>query len=271
MTQPQVDMDMLKSRLKATWMSGDYGTFATPLLPSALEFLTRARIQPGERVLDVGCGAGQTAIPAAKAGAIVTGVDIATNLIEQARERAREENVNVTFEEGDAENLQFPDASFDVVLSLFAAIFAPRPELVANELTRVCRPGGRIVMGNWTPDCFIGQMFRVIGRHVPPPPMPSPMLWGNEDTTRARLGDRVRDVVMHHDAYQFHYPFPPEQTVEFFARYYGPTNRAFAGLDEAGRAALKHDLTALWSDNNQARDGRTVVYSDLLTVTAIRA
>ncbi|PYE50493.1 class I SAM-dependent methyltransferase [Deinococcus yavapaiensis] len=271
MTQPQTDMNALKARLKATWMSGDYSTFATPLLPGALEFLKRADLKLGERMLDVGCGAGQTAIPAAQAGAIVTGVDIATNLIEHARERARKEQVDVTFEEGDAEDLQYPDASFDVVLSLFAAMFAPRPDLVAKELTRVCRRGGRIVMGNWTPTCFIGQMFKVIGRHVPPAPMPSPLLWGNEDTVRERLGDRVRDVVMTHGSYQFDYPFSPERTVEFFATYYGPTNRAFAVLDEAGQAALKRDLTALWSDNNQAQDGRTIVYSDLLTVQAIRA
>ncbi|WP_019587721.1 class I SAM-dependent methyltransferase [Deinococcus apachensis] len=271
MTQPQVDLEALKSRLKLTWMSGDYGTFAQPLLPGALEFLMRANVGPSERMLDVGCGAGQTAIPAAKAGVTVTGVDIATNLIEQARTRTQQESVEVRFEEGDAENLQFPDGSFDVVLSLFAAIFAPRPELVAHELTRVCRTGGRIVMGNWTPDGFIGRMFKVIGRHVPPAPMPSPMLWGQEDTVRERFGDRVRDLLLEHHPYPLKYAFLPEQVVEFFIQHYGPMDRAFASLDEAGQAALRRDLVALWSENNEAQDGTTLVQSDMLIVQAVRA
>jgi ubiquinone/menaquinone biosynthesis C-methylase UbiE len=136
-------MQGLKARLKATWMSGDYGHFATYLEPGALEFLSRIPLQPGMRILDVASGAGQISIPAARAGAKVTGIDIASNLIEQARTRARAENLDAHFDEGDAEMLPYPDSSFDLVISLIGAMFAPRPELVAAELKRVCRPGGK--------------------------------------------------------------------------------------------------------------------------------
>ncbi|WP_334188785.1 class I SAM-dependent methyltransferase, partial [Noviherbaspirillum sp.] len=170
-TEMTPDMQALKAKLKATWMSGDYGHFATYLEPGALDFLNRLAIEPGTRMLDVACGAGQIAIPAARAGVKVTGVDIASNLIEQARNRARTEGVEVQFDEGDAEMLPYDHARFDLVVSLIGAMFAPRPERVAAELLRVCRPGGRIVMANWTPEGHVGQMFKIIGKHVPPSPL----------------------------------------------------------------------------------------------------
>src|SRR5512139_443741 len=181
------EMETIKTRLKATWMSGDYGLFATYLEPGALEFLARIPIEPGMRVLDVACGAGQISIPAARAGAKVTGIDIATNLIEQARARAQAENLDARFDEGDAEMLPYEDSSFDLVVSLIGAMFAPRPELVAAELKRVCRPGGRIIMANWTPSGFVGQMFRAHGKHVLPPAIVlPPVKWGDEETVRER-------------------------------------------------------------------------------------
>src|ERR687893_2386865 len=152
------EMETLKARLKATWMSGDYGTFAKYLEPGALEFLGRLRVEPGTEMLDVACGAGQISIPAARDGARVTGVDIATNSIERARARAQDEGLDARFDEGDAEELPYGDASFDVVVSLFGAMFAPRPERVAAELVRVCRPGGRIAVADWTPGGFVGRM-----------------------------------------------------------------------------------------------------------------
>src|SRR4028119_2270677 len=221
------EMESLKGRLKATWMAGDYGHFAKYLEPGALEFLKRLPVQAGTRLLDVACGAGQISIPAARAGARVTGVDIATNSIEQARARAQEEGLDARFEEGDAEMLPYEDASFDLVTSLFGALFAPRPDRVASELVRARRPGGRIVMGNWTPEGFVGQMFKVIGKHVPPPAlMPSPLLWGDEATVRERLSEGVAELGLTKRQYPFHYPFPPSEVVEHFRTYYGPMNRA---------------------------------------------
>ena len=272
MTAMTPEMEALKARLKATWMAGDYGHFAKYLEPGALEFLARLAVAPGTRMLDVACGAGQIAIPAARAGAQVTGIDIASNLIEQARARASAEGVDVRFDEGDAEMLPCDDAAFDLVVSLIGAMFAPRPERVAAELVRVCRPGGRIVMANWTPDGHVGRMFKIIGKHVPPPPlMPSPLKWGDEATVRERLQQGVARLDAVKRLYPMHYPFPPAEVVEFFRVYYGPTNRAFAALDAAGQGALRQDLEQLWTANNRARDGSTRIEAEYLEVSAIRA
>ena len=266
------EMEALKTRLKAMWMAGDYGHFAKFLEAGAMEFFPSLQIVPGERVLDVACGAGQLAFPAARAGATVTGIDIATNLIEQAQSRAKEEGLAIRFEEGDAEDLPYEDAAFDVVFSLIGAMFAPRPERVAAELVRVCRPGGRIVMGNWTPGGFIGQMFKTNGRHVPPPAgMPSPLLWGDEATVRERLREGIASLQVTPKMYPLKYPFPPSEVVEFFRTYYGPTNRAFAALDSDKQAALRSDLERLWSEHNNAGDGGPRIEAEYLEVVAIRA
>jgi SAM-dependent methyltransferase len=265
------EMESLKARLKATWMAGDYGKFATYLEPGALEFLSRLEIKQGERVLDVACGAGQLAIPAARIGAIVTGVDIATNSIEHARSRAQAERLTVQFDEGDAEQLPYGDAAFDTVMSLIGAMFAPRPEMVAHELVRVCRSGGRIVMANWTPSGFVGQMFKINGTYAPPPPnMPPPVKWGDEATVRERLHEGISELQLTRRMYPFKYPFPPSEVVEFFRTYYGPTQRAFAALDADRQVALRRDLEQLWSKHNQATDGTTFVESEYLEVIATR-
>jgi SAM-dependent methyltransferase len=167
--------------------------------------------------------------------------------------------------------LPYEDASFDLAVSLIGAMFAPRPERVAAELVRVCRPGGRIVMGNWTPEGFVGQMFKVIGRHVPPPPqMPSPLLWGDEETVRGRLGEGVAELTLTKRMYPFHYPFPPFEVVEHFRTYYGPTNRAFEALDDAGGDALRRDLERLWTEHNTAEEDATSIESEYLEVVAVR-
>ncbi|WP_189093213.1 class I SAM-dependent methyltransferase [Deinococcus ruber] len=270
--QPGSEMQALKARLKATWESGDYGVFARYLEPGAQVFLNGLQLRPHDRLLDVACGAGQLVIPAARAGIDATGIDLASNLVAQARDRAAAEQLSAHFDEGDAEQLPYPDASFDVVSSLVGAMFAPRPERVAAELLRVCRTDGHIVLGNWTPASFIGGMFKVTNRHVPPSPlMPSPMLWGDEAVVRERLGAGVNSLHFERVAYPFAYPFGPAEVVEFFRTYYGPTNRAFAALDTAGQAALRADLQAHWTAHNSAQDGTTRLDSELLVVRAVRA
>ncbi|WP_019140207.1 class I SAM-dependent methyltransferase [Noviherbaspirillum massiliense] len=272
-TEMTPDMKALKDRLKATWMSGDYAHFSQYLEPGALEFLQRLAVEPGTRMLDIGCGAGQIAIPAARAGVQVTGIDIAANLIERARERARAEGVRAQFDEGDAEMLPYQDDSFDLVVSLIGAMFAPRPEEVAAEMVRVCRPGGRIAMANWTPEGHVGQMFKIVGKHVPPPPlMASPVKWGDEATVRERLREGTASITTEKRMYPMRYPFPPAEVADFFFQYYGPTLRALSALDPAGQAALRDDLVQLWTRNNRARDGATTeVDAEYLEVVAIRA
>jgi SAM-dependent methyltransferase len=265
------EMEALKTRLKATWMSGDYGHFAKYLEPGALEFLARINIEPGARVLDVACGAGQTAIPMSRAGAKVIGVDIATNLIEQARARAQAENLDARFEEADAEMLPYDDGSFDIVVSLIGAMFAPRPDLVAAELKRVCRPGGKIIMGNWTPTGFVGQMFKIHGKHVPPPAiMPPPLKWGDEEIVRERFNNGILHLKLSRHLYPFRYPFSPSGVVEFFRTYYGPSYKAFTALDAEKQSALRGDLEQLWTEHNTATDGTTSIESQYLEVVAIR-
>ncbi len=262
----------LKTKLRSTWIAGDFEQIAKYYASQAAEFIERLNLKPGTRVLDVACGTGNLAIPAARGGAVVTGVDIAPNLVEQAREHAKAEGLNVQFDEGDAEALPYEDASFDAVVTMFGAMFAPRPELVASELKRVCRPGGTIAMANWTPAGFIGQMFKTMGKHVTPPAgMPSPILWGVEETVRERLGEGISSLEMTRQNITFAFPFSPAEVVEHFRTYYGPTQKAFASLDESKQAALRKDLEELWSANNRATDGTTSVDSEFLTVTAVRS
>ena len=177
----------LKTRLKATWMTGDYDRFSRYMERGAEQFYQRLGVKAGARLLDVGCGSGQLSLIAARTGAEVTGCDIATNWIEKARSRAAAEGLRVRFEEGDAEALPYGDGQFDVVTSLIGAMFASRPDLVSAELVRVCRPGGVIAMANWTPGGFVGKMFKTISRYIAPSGMPSPLLWGDEASVRERL------------------------------------------------------------------------------------
>lgn len=270
-TAMSADMEALKAKLKTTWMSGDYGHFAKYMERGALEFLDRLGVAPKTRMLDVACGAGQIAIPAARSGVHVTGIDIATNLIQQARARAEAEGVTAQFDEGDAEMIPYRDAEFDLVVSLIGAMFAPRPERVAAELVRVCRPGGRIAMANWTPEGHVGQMFKIIGKYVPPPSlMPSPLKWGDEETVRERLREGTTSIDITRRMYPMHYPFSPAEVVNFFCTYYGPTVRASAALDEAGRKAMYEELTRLWEKNNTAHDGGTQVAAEYLEIAVIR-
>lgn len=270
---PVPNLDTIKARQKAAWEAGDFGQVAKFSMPAAEEFMARLPLRPGMRVLDVACGTGNLAIVAARAGCIVSGLDIASNLIAQARERARHEGLFIDFHEGDAEAMPLPDARFDLVVSMFGVMFAPRPNVTAAELFRVTKPGGLIALANWTPQGFIGKMFDVFRRHLPPQPgLPSPLLWGEEATVRERFSSGAGDVELDRWIARLCYPFDPAGTVDFFRQYYGPTQRAFAALEPEAQAALHRDLVELQTTHNSAsRPKETVVEAEYLEVRARRA
>ena len=268
-TAPEING--LKTRLKDTWMAGDYDRFSRYMEQGARTFYEQLDIPAGCQLLDVACGSGQVALWAARDGMNVTGVDIAPNLVQRAQARVRAEGLNARFVEGDAEALPFEDASFDVVISLVGAMFAPQPELVAHELLRVCSPGGTIAMGNWTPEGFVGQMFKTFAKFIAPSGMPAPVMWGNEAVVRERLGPGVSNLTMTRRHYSFDYPFPPAEVVELFRACYGPTYRAFASLDEHAARSLRKELETLWSAHNRGGDELTIVAAEYLEVIAVRA
>ena len=265
------DMNGLKTRLKETWSAGNYDRFSRYMEQGARVFYEQLDVSPGCQLLDVACGSGQLALWAARDGVNVTGVDIAPNLVQRAQARAKAEGLDASFLEGDAEALPFEDASFDVVTSRVGAMFAPRPELVASELLRVCSPGGTIAMGNWTPEGFIGQMFKTFAKFLAPSGMPAPVMWGDEAVVRQRLGGGVSDLKMTRRNYHFDYPFSPAEVVDLFRQYYGPTNRAFSTLDAGAAQNLREELETLWSTHNRAGDDLTFVAAEYLEVVAVRA
>jgi SAM-dependent methyltransferase len=272
MTQLVDEVQALKNRVKATWMAGDYSKIAEIVQPHALEFMDRLQLKAGTYVLDAACGTGNLTLPAARQGAIVTGQDIASNLIEIARRRAASEGLIIQFDTGDAEDLSYPAGAFDTVLSMYGIMFAPRPEPIAAQLLRVCKPGGLIALANWTPTGFIGQMLKTVSAHVPPAPgMTPPPLWGVEEVVRERLGAGTSEITCAPRKVLFQLPFSPAQTVDYFIQYYGPTNRAYATCTPEKQLALHQDLVELWSRHNTATNGTTCVESEYLEVRAIRA
>ena len=223
-------------------------------------------------MLDVATGSGNAAIAAARHGCHVVGVDYVPALLERGRARAAAEGLDIELVEGDAEALPFPDASFDAVISVFGTMFAPDQKRTAAELLRVSRPGGTIALASWTPDGFIGEMFRTVAAHVPPPAgLDSPMLWGTETRLRELLGDGIESL----DVYErdLHVPLParPTQFVDFFRTWYGPTLKAFAALDDEGRDALEADLVALADSYNRLADGPIAIPSAYLEAVATRS
>lgn len=265
----------LKQRMRASWMAGDFGQIARLNAEGVEQFIHKLNLKPGMKVLDVACGTGNQSIPAARTGAQVTGLDIAPNLLEQARHRAVVENLKIEFIEGDAEKLPFPAGQFDVVLSMFGAMFAPRPEVVASEFKRVCRPGGLIAMGNWTPEGFVGQMFQITARHAPPPPgIQPPTLWGVEKVVADRLKSGAGKIARLETTKQelvFDYPFSPADGVAFFRKYFGPTQTTFARLDEPAQKALAQDLIQHWTKNNLGDATHTKLKAEYLEVHATMA
>ena len=267
------DILRIKEAMRNTWMAGDFGVIARTIEGAADEFAVSLDLIPGMRVLDVATGTGNVAVPLARVGCIVTGVDIAPNLLEQARERAAADDLAITFDEGDAEQLPYADASFDVITTMFGAMFAPRPERVAAEFARVLKPGGLLAMANWNPASFVGALFRATSPHVPPPPgVPSAMLWGDDATVNQRLAAEFTDIQTEIVPIDFDLPMPPAGAADLFRTFYGPTKMAFSKLDEAGQAALAADLEATWIAATVAPDPatHTLVPHQYMKVTARR-
>lgn len=267
------NIDQIKQGMRSTWMAGDFGVIARTIAGAGEAFANGLGLTPGLRVLDVATGTGNVAVPLAKMGCDVTGVDIAPNLLVQARERAAVSSLTITFDEGDAEAMPYAPASFDSVVTMFGAMFAPRPGVVAKELARVLKPGGLLAMANWNPESFTGKMFRTGSTHVPPPPgIAPPVLWGDAATVRQRLADDFTDIETEIIPIDFDMPMSATDVVTLFRTYFGPTAMAFSRLDEAGKKSLTADLEALWSSHNVADDpsAHTLVRNEYCKVTARR-
>lgn len=258
MTATAPDLSAVKARQQKTWASGDFSVVASRIVLSSELLADTADLRPGWHVLDVACGNGNATLAAARSGTRAVGVDWVPSLLEDGRTRAAAEGLDVEFRLGDAEDLPADDDSFDAVLSVFGAMFAPRQERTAAEMARVTRPGGTVGLVSWRPDGFIGAMFRVIAGHVPPPAgLASPMLWGDEDHVAGLFGDALADARSTERTCTFRFSSAQEFTA-FFRRWYGPTLKAFEALDEDGQAALAHDLTALAAEWDRNRDGNGV-------------
>jgi SAM-dependent methyltransferase len=265
-----VDLKAVKAKQQATWASGDYSVIGATLNIIAESLCEAADLRAGDCVLDVATGSGNVALAAARRWCDVVGIDYVPALVARARERAAAEHLPATFKDGDAERLEFADGSFDVVMSVVGVMFAADQEKAAGELLRVCRSGGRIALANWTPEGFLGQLFKSIGRHVPPPPgVRSPMLWGTEHRLAELFGYEAADIRVVRRNYVFRYR-SPGHWLEVFRTYYGPTQRAFAALDEAGRAALARDLLGLLNRMNRSGDETLVLPGEYLEVVITR-
>jgi SAM-dependent methyltransferase len=266
-------LHQLKQTMRETWMAGDFGMIAKTIAREAEAFVARLDVSPGAPVLDVACGTGNAALPLARRGARVIGVDIAPNLLEQARRRAEADGLQIRFDEGDAEQLPYSDATFDAVVSMFGAMFAPRPELVVAECARVLKPGGLLAMANWTPGSLAGRMFQVTAQHGGTPlGVAPPVHWGHPMVVRSRLAPFFEPVDLDVVVMQVDFPGSPADAVTFFRTYFGPTHAAFAGLDEVHQMALATDLERLWAEGNRAPDPatRTLIDNEYLQVVARR-
>jgi ubiquinone/menaquinone biosynthesis C-methylase UbiE len=258
------DFTAIKQRQQATWASGDFAVIGTTLQIVGESLAEAADVRAGERVLDVAAGNGNATLAAARRFADVTSTDYVPRLLDKGRERARAEDLSVRFQVADAEALPFDDGSFDVVLSTFGVMFAPDQRRAAREMLRVLRPGGRVGLANWTPQGFIGRLFKVIGAHVPPPAgLKSPALWGTESHLAELFdGSKIR---CERRFFNFRYR-SAAHWVQIFRDFYGPTHKAFAVLDEQGQQALEDDITTLLQQMNTAGAASLVVPAEYLEV-----
>jgi SAM-dependent methyltransferase len=262
---PAPDLAAVKTKQQAAWSSGDYAVVGTTLQIVGEMLCEAVDLRSNQRVLDVAAGNGNATLAAARRFAEVVSTDYVGSLLERGRERAKADRLDVTFQEADAEKLPFKDGSFDVVLSTFGVMFTPNQEQAAKELLRVCKPGGQIGLANWTPESFIGRLFKIIGKYLPPAPgMKSPALWGNRAHLDGLFG-AAGTVDAQSRRFNFRYR-SPDHWVEIFRTFYGPVHKAFGALDAKGQAGLEADIRALIAEFNVAKDGTVVIPSEYLEV-----
>jgi ubiquinone/menaquinone biosynthesis C-methylase UbiE len=267
------DLAAIKKRQQATWASGDFSVVAARIVFQAELLCEAADLQAGWRVLDVATGSGNAAIAAARRGCSVVGTDYVPALLEVGRVRARTEHLDVDFVEGDAENLPFPAASFDAVLSIYGAMFAPDHQKTAAELVRVCRPGGVIALASWTPEGFIGEMFRLFSKYLPPTAgLNPPIRWGSEAHLRALMGSAIRSMTSQVRTAVFRFS-SAEDNVHFFRQYYGPTLKTFEALPASKRESLEQEMIELNRrfDRNGGTGGPVAITADYLETVIVRA
>jgi SAM-dependent methyltransferase len=273
MTTPQtpaLDFSAIKTRQQKVWSTGNYSLVGNTLVIISEQLSESVDVHAGDRVLDVATGNGITALAAARRFGEVTGLDYVPSLLDDARQRAAAEHLPVTFQEGDAENLPFADASFDIVLSTLGVMFTPNQEKAASELLRVVRSGGKIGLASWTPTGYIGQLFRLIGKYAPPPAGLKPAsLWGTEERLRDLFGDGVTALQTTKRNFVFRYR-SAAHWVEYFAAYYGPFLTTFNALDAATQEQFSREVTSLLESLNQAKDGTLAVPAEYLEAVAIR-
>lgn len=264
------DFAAIKTRQQATWSSGDYAVIGTTLQIIGESLCEALDLRANQRVLDVAAGNGNVSLAAARRFADVTASDYVPALLERAKERAFADRLPITFEVADAENLPFPDGSFDVVASSLGAMFTPDHARTASEMLRVCRSGGKIGLASWTPDGFIGELFKTIGRHVPPPAgLKSPALWGTRSHLIELFGPASADIAVQTREFTFRYR-SPEHWIEVFRTKYGPVLKAYDALDAAGKASLAADLEALIARFNRATDGTMVAPAVYLEAVIVK-
>ena len=261
-----IDFNALKTRQQTAWASGDYAVIGTTLQIVGEQLAEACDLRWDERVLDVAAGNGNATLAAARRGCRVTSTDYVAGLLERGEERARAERVEVSFQAADAEALPFEDASFDVVLSTFGVMFSPDQAKAASELARVCRSGGRIGLANWTPEGFVGQLFKTLGRHLPPPPgLQPPSLWGVETHLRSIFGNAAAAIAVTPRTFNFRYR-SAAHFIEMFRTWYGPVHKAFAALPADKAVELEGDMTHLLNSMNRAGSASLVVPSEYLEV-----
>jgi len=264
------DYATIKQRQQAAWASGDYAVVGATLQIVGETLAEVVDLPSGSKVLDVAAGNGNATLAFARRGCDVVSTDYVPALLDRARRRAAAEGYDIAFREADAEALPFADRSFDAVVSTFGVMFAPNQAEAAAELVRVCRPGGRIGLANWTPDSFIGQLFKTIGKHVPPPAgVNSPALWGSSDWIEKTFSARARSIAIEHRNFVFRYR-SPEHFVDVFRTFYGPVHKTFLALDRAGQAELERDLLATIARFDTARDGSARVASEYAEIVITR-